>query len=80
MTDLGYNRDNAHLWLDDAGVLCIDQAHQYCLEYMRYIISDDETIEAIDPSGGPFISIGDILVGKKVRGFIQANGCVRVLF
>jgi hypothetical protein len=58
-----YNRDRANLWLEkedsDIWKLKVDQNHIYVLKYMR-IIGYPE-IEAIDPSGGPFISVGDVL-------------------
>lgn len=40
--------------------LVVDNKHSYCLRYVRYIYSEDETIYALDPSGGPFISVGSI--------------------
>lgn len=58
-----YNRDGADLWLEkeDSNIwkLKVDQNHTYVLKYIR-IIGYPE-IEAIDPSGGPFISVGDVL-------------------
>lgn len=59
-----YNRDRADLRLkkvrnieDDISEwkLTVDPEHEYCLKYMR-IIGD---FEAVDPSGGPMISLGD---------------------
>lgn len=59
-----HNRDGANLWLEEDSLvepyisewkLKVDSKHQYCLKYMR-IIGD---YEAIDPSGGPMISLGD---------------------
>ncbi len=66
-----FNRDGANLWLEpekensDTWKLKVDNNHTYVLEYMR-IIGYPE-IEAIDPSGGPFISIGDILSDTENR-------------
>lgn len=61
-----YNRDGATMWLDRNGVesdlwtLKVDDKHTYCLEYMRVIRDGkDGPIKAVDPSGGPFISIAD---------------------
>lgn len=63
-----YNRDGAHLWLEYLGPcyseekasfwqLKVDDKHKYCLEYMRRI-GELTHIEAVDPSGGPFLSLG----------------------
>jgi hypothetical protein len=67
-----YNRDGADMWLEktkDLGnnlsewKLKVDTKHQYCLEYIRCIGNYPE-IDAIDPSGGPFISVADEFKGK----------------
>ena len=66
-----FNRDGANLWLEpekensDIWKLKVDNNHTYVLEYMRII--GYPKIEAIDPSGGPFISIGDILKDNEKR-------------
>lgn len=62
------NRDGADLYLVktdkkvDADTyewhLDVDKDHLYCLEYTRFI-GNPHFIESIDPSGGPFISVGD---------------------
>ena len=66
-----YNRDRANLWLEkedsDIWKLKVDQNHAYVLEYMRVI--GYPKIEAIDPSGGPFISVGDILKDNEKRSY-----------
>ena len=66
-----YNRDRANLWLEkedsDIWKLKVDQNHEYVLEYMRVIGYPE--IEAIDPSGGPFISVGDILEDNEKRSY-----------
>ena len=64
-----YNRDGADLWLENTGKcadkniyvwkLRVDRKHEYCLHYMRVIGNYPNEIEAIDPSGGPMLSIGD---------------------
>ena len=38
--------------------------HIPCLEYIRVIGDYPKTIEAVDPSGGPFLSLSDELKGK----------------
>ena len=64
-----YNRDRANLWLEkedsDIWKLNVDKNHTYVLKYMRVIGYPE--IEAIDPSGGPFISVGDTLSDTENR-------------
>lgn len=59
-----HNRDGAELRLEkvkdiDSNTseweLKVDANHSYCLQYIRVI----GNYEAIDPSGGPFLSVGD---------------------
>jgi hypothetical protein len=68
-----YNRDGANLYLVDTGLiepyiykcsLRVDSEHHYVLEYCRYILGNDNVVEAIDPSGGPFIALGDEFENK----------------
>ena len=72
-----YNRDGAELYLYrnnnsepiESNIyewkLTIDNKHEYVLKYCRYIMSENNLdIEAIDPSGGPFISLADEFAGK----------------
>ncbi len=60
-----YNRDGADLWLenikDNQWQLKVDKNHEYCIQYIRVIGNYPKEIEAIDPSGGPFLSKGDVL-------------------
>ena len=76
-----YNRDGANMWLEktkDLGnnlsewKLKVDNKHQYCLEYIRCIGNYPE-IDAIDPSGGPFISVADEFEGKYK--IVKINSC-----
>lgn len=66
------NRDGADLRLvetDEPFIwkLTVDSQHSYCLEHMRMIGSYTlvnnkpvwSEIEAVDPAGGPFLSVGD---------------------
>lgn len=76
-----HNRDRAKLYLEkinneNPGLwkLKVDDKHKYVLEYIRVIGHSLDgrivNIEAIDPSGGPFISIGDKFEEKyEVVGF-----------
>ena len=69
-----YNRDGANLWLENTGEqaaenisvwkLCVDNKHDYCLKYIRIIGDYPYKIEAIDPSGGPMLSVGDVFGNK----------------
>lgn len=69
-----YNRDGADLWLENTGEqvaeniakwkLNVDDKHKYCLEYIRFIGNYPSEIEAIDPSGGPIISVEDVFENK----------------
>ena len=58
-----FNRDGADLRLvSEDGLLWrfkVDIEHKYILEYMRYgLEKDNRTICMIDPSGGPYLTIG----------------------
>ena len=68
-----HNRDGANLWLEKIEdlephiskyQLKVDDDQKYCIEYSRIIGDYPKEIEAIDPSGGPFISIGDEFENK----------------
>ena len=58
-----FNRDGADLRLvseaENLWKFKVDKKHEYVLEYMRYgIEKDNKTISMIDPSGGPYLTIG----------------------
>lgn len=69
-----FNRDGAKLFLEEIGgidkenseyKLTIDDTHSYCLKYVRYILnSDNKTIYAVDPAGGPFMAVGNTIEDK----------------
>lgn len=70
-----YNRDGADLWLEKIKEifehesewrLYVDQKHLYCLQYLR-CIGDPNNLEAVDPSGGPMISLGDMFIDGKYK-------------
>lgn len=44
--------------------LKVDKKHEYCLKYTRCIGNYHSDIEAVDPSGGPMINIGDEFQNK----------------
>lgn len=58
-----YNRYNANIWLEYIGknLWSLKSENKEDLDYMRFIYNDDNSIYAIDPSGGPFLSINRIL-------------------
>lgn len=83
-----FNRDGANLRLvkmndKNPGIwnLIVDKKHKYIFEYMRIIgkegaknMRNPSDWDAIDPSGGPFISLGSEFENKyKVVGFINAT-------
>lgn len=70
-----YNRDGADLWLKKCNkqiepniwmwYLDVDKEHAYILDYCRYIGGNSLLEpEAIDPSGGPMLSLGDEFENK----------------
>ena len=68
-----FNRDGADMWIEkgrkiDSNIfewtLKVDKQHNYCLEYIRMIGNYPLEIDAVDPSGGPFISVGDEFENK----------------
>ena len=83
-----FNRDGADLRLVqkslkeiDPGIteweLQVDKEHDYVLEFVRFIGNtynniDWSAIEAIDPSGGPMINLGDEFENKYK--IVKING------
>jgi hypothetical protein len=66
-----YNRDGADLRLVSDDELLwrfkVDKEHLYVLEYIRVgYMEDNKTIDMIDPSGGPYLSIGTKLNEKYI--------------
>lgn len=70
-----FNRDGADLRLVQKHLkeiephiteweLQVDEKHKYVLEFCRYIGDNFLEPEAIDPSGGPMINLGDEFEGK----------------
>lgn len=69
-----HNRDGADLWLKKCNkqiepniwmwYLDVDKKHEYIFDYCRYIGHNLLEPEAIDPSGGPMLSLGDEFEGK----------------
>ena len=70
MTKIGlYNRDGQKIWLEQVKgewwQLRFDQPT--LMNYTRFILEEDnESIYAVDPPGGPFISIGfEVGIGEE---------------
>ena len=70
-----FNRDGADLKLVQKHLkeiephitewkLQVDEKHNYVLEFCRYIGDNFLEPEAIDPSGGPMINLGDEFEGR----------------
>lgn len=68
-----YNRDGANMWLEQIKEandktslwqLKVDKKHLYCLNYLRCIGDYPNNLEAVDPSGGPMINVGDKFMNK----------------
>ena len=58
------NRYNANIWLEhiDKDLWELKSQKPEDLQYMRIIFEDDnKSVYAVDPSGGPFLSIGTIV-------------------
>ena len=72
-----FNRDGANMWLEQIEEtndktslwqLKVDKEHLYCLKYIRVIFEKyPSEILAVDPSGGPYISIGSELENGKYK-------------
>lgn len=68
------NRENSDLW-----DLTVDSKHQYCLKYMRcggdFDIKEEsgkqiinwKSRKMVDPSGGPYLEVGDSLEHGKYK-------------
>lgn len=78
-----FNRDGANLKLVQKHLkeiephiteweLQVDEKHKYVLEFCRYIGDNFLEPEAIDPSGGPMINLGDEFENKYK--IVKING------
>jgi hypothetical protein len=75
-----FNRDGADLRLvsedEKLWTFKVDKNHGYVLEYMRYgLEKDNKTINMMDPSGGPYLTIGT-RIGKDfiIDAFLEVDG------
>ena len=75
-----FNRDNGNLKLisEDGKTwkFNVDEKHKYILEFMRYGLDDDnETINMVDPSGGPYLTIGSKIGNDLIiNSFTEVDG------
>ena len=76
-----YNRDGATLSLSrgkkvdtitNEWYLTVDNDHKWVLEHCR-MIGSPENIEAIDPSGGPFLAVGDTIRKYKIIKIVDCT-------
>lgn len=47
------------------------------LHYLRYIYADVHTVLAVDPEGGPYLAVGDMVEGKKITN-ITKDGVITI--
>ena len=71
-----YNRDGGHLWLehikDELWAFMSDNDSLF-VNYARFILDENKLIEAFDPPGGPYISIGSIINDKYIVKSIDCD-------
>ena len=57
-----YNRDGADLRLinieENQWQFQVDKNHDYVLSYIRCGMNEDNTLNMVDPAGGPYITVG----------------------
>lgn len=68
------NRDGAELYLINNGDYWKIEGPELYTSYLRIIGNFPDNIRAIDPPGGPFMSIGDIYSNKKIIKFEWEEG------
>jgi len=74
-----FNRDGADLYLIPKEDYYVLEGPKSYLSYIRVIFDgawnkDNQNIRAIDPPGGPFISVGDVFENKKVNKITSKVG------
>jgi hypothetical protein len=55
-------------------------------KYHEFVYSDRDTIDMVDPSGGPYLSAGmksesvhSEVIGKEISHFIQVDGGYKII-
>ena len=88
-----FNRDGANMFLEEINEISpniyefqitVDNKHKYVLEYCRVIYERgfDSEITAIDPAGGPFLSLESELkdeLDNKIFKIIKINSAKSIL-
>lgn len=69
LTSMNRYRDRTILTHIDGNFYCLNSKFGHRLIFN----SDGKTIDAIDPSGGPFLSVGDLIQGKKIKSISQTG-------
>jgi hypothetical protein len=77
--DLGINRDGAHLWFENIkdNIYELKTDKQYVLEYCRVGIISKNNLFMVDPSGGPYIGVGDVFGEYKLDKIFYENDNLR---
>lgn len=71
-----YNRYREEIWLEEieGGVWKLTSKNSEALKYMRLILEDDGSIEAVDPPGGPFLRVESIIQDNlKINSIEEIN-------
>lgn len=71
-----YNRDGGHLWLEhikDKLWAFMSDNDSLFVNYARFIFDENKLLEAFDPPGGPYISVGSIINDKYIVKSIEGN-------
>ena len=68
------NRDRARVFLENKGDYWKLEGPSLYKKYLRVIGNFPDGIKAIDPPGGPFMSIGYTISGKKISKFEWEEG------
>lgn len=76
--DLGINRDGAHLWFENIkdNIYELKTDKQFVLEYCRIGTTDAEVI-MVDPSGGPYINVGEVFGDYKLESIFYEGKSLR---
>lgn len=71
-----FNRDGGQLWLehlkDNLWAFMSDNDSLF-VNYARFIFDENKLLEAFDPPGGPYISVGSIINDKYIVKSIEGN-------
>ena len=76
-----YNRYKANIWLQhiDEDLWKLSSSNPEDLQYMRVIYNEDNKgIFAIDPSGGPFLSVGSQIEQYTIKEIILEGFVIRM--